>query len=221
MKMSTCIMAHPVREQQVVELIDQLGEQVPVQWDLAGPPSSDPEQRWANGRQAWERFNPLADFHMVIQDDALVVPDLVSGLEKALEYVPPETLVQPYVGTKKPSLWEVTAATVQAEMNDASWIDMRSLKWGVAIIVPTHAIMDMLTWCNAQTGVSYDKRIGVYFRDVLKWRVWYPWPSFVDHRDESIIGHDNGRRARKMFDGSALDFDPTGSVITSRYGKRS
>ena len=218
MKLSAAVMAHPVREPQVLELLGALDREVPVSWDTAGPPSSDPRQRWRNGRRAWEMHDPDADWHMVIQDDALVVPDLLAGLEAALEHVPPEAIVCPYVGTKRPHKARVNAAVKIATEQGARWLSMRSLNWGVAIVAPVESIDRMLEWCDTQTLMSYDKRIGVYYRDVLGWRTWYPFPSLVDHREgPSICGHSHsGRVAHRMHTGSALEVDWSGPVLDMR-----
>jgi hypothetical protein len=222
-KLSATVMAHPVREAQVVELLDSLDREIPVSWDTAGPPSSDPRQRWANGRRAWEMHDPSADWHIVIQDDAVVVPDLLAGLEAALEHVPANTIVCPYVGTKRPSKGQITEAVRVATEQGARWLNMRSLNWGVAIAAPVDSIGEMLAWCSdssddpARLLMSYDKRIGVYYRDILGWRTWYPFPSLVDHRGgPSICGHSEGRVAHRMHDGSALDVDWMGPVLDLR-----
>ena len=219
--LSACVMAHPVREPMVADLLDDLDRPIPVQWDTAGPPSEDPAQRWANGRAAWLRHDPAADWHMVIQDDVSVAADLLAGLEKALEQVPPETIVQPYVGTKRPMVERVAEVAERADAENAAWVDMHSLLWGPAIIVPVPAIERMLKWCDRKTQLAYDKRIGRYFK-LAGWRVWYCWPSLVSHRyGPSLCGHsdnepgEDARVARKMHTGSALAIDWSAPVVTA------
>lgn len=209
-------MAHPARGPQVKDLLARLDREVPVCWD-SGPASTDLEKVWANARRTWETHDPEADWHMLIQDDALVVPDLLAGLEKALEHVPPDVIVQPYVGTKRPNVGLVDAKVAAAEAVDASWIRMRSLMWGVATVVPVREIPQMIEWCSRRErrGWSDDKRVGRYFRDVKGWPTLYPWPSLVDHRQgPSLCGHDDGgRRARRLWPRSALLRDWSGPVV--------
>lgn len=220
MKLSVSVMAHPAREEWVGELLEALGREVPVpvSWDTAGPPSSNLEKQWANASRAWGMHDPDADWHMMVQDDAIVVPDLLAGLEKALDHVPPNVVVQPYIGTKQPYAGLVSRKVAAADEMDASWISMPSLMWGVAVIVPVSEISGMLAWCSHPERRTWadDKRVGRYFRDVLGWGCYCPWPSLVDHRQgPSISGHDNGgRRARRMWDRSALERDWTGPVVT-------
>ena len=215
MRLSVSVMAHRVREDQVAELTASLDREVEVTWDKHAKPSSQPARRWATGRRAWEAHDPTATHHLVIQDDAVAVPDLIAGLEQALAYVPDGAVASAYLGTKRPMPNEIIALVGQARAEGASWIVGRSLNWGPAIIAPTASIPDMLEWADRQRGVAYDKRIGLYYRDILKQATWYTWPSLVDHRQgPSICGHGStGRHAHETAPGSALDIDWSGPVI--------
>lgn len=221
MKLSASIMAHPVRKEYAEELQRTLDRPIEIIYDTNPAPSRNPMQRWATGRRAWEAHDPEADWHMVIQDDALACKDLIAGLEKALKVLGPEGLVSAYTGTGRPDQLHVRRALMHANAKGHSWISTRSLCWGVAIIVPVHTIHDMLAWCSepGRMHMTYDMRIGRYYRDVLKWRSWYTVPSLVDHRDiPSLVGHGDGRVAHNMHNGSALDIDwtrtpPSGMVV--------
>lgn len=214
MKLSATIMAHRVRQAWAEELQASLDRPVPIQYDPNPVPSSDREQRWKNGRACWESADSDADWHMVIQDDAIAAPDLLSGLEKALEVLGTEGLVSAYTGTGRPDQQNVRRAMKHALDKGHSWMATRSLCWGVAIILPVKTIPGMLAWCEEEGRngkVNYDALLGTYYRDVLKWRTWYTVPSLVDHRDEeSLVGHGGVRRkAHRLAEGSALDIDWT------------
>lgn len=204
-KLSVSVMAHPQRKALVPELANRLGiDGSRVVWDRKN-------ERWDTGRRAWEIYDPKADYHMVIQDDAVVVRDLVPGLEKALDFVPDNATVCPFVGTRRPMRGRVEQLVTLAQRTNASWIEFPSLFWGVAIIVPTHVIDDMLLFGDRITAYpNYDKRIGQYFVQRLHWPTWCTWPNLVDHRDvDSLVGHGSGRVAHN-FAGenvSALDLD--------------
>jgi len=208
MKLSAAIMAHPRRRVEAESLQNALDRPVPIIYDTVREPSKDPAQRWATGRRAWEKYDPAADWHMVIQDDALVCDDLIAGLEVALNELGKEGLMSPYTGTGRPDQKNVTRALQHADDKGHAWMSTRSLNWGVAICAPTWTIEPMLEWCSrdAVARSNYDWRIGVYFRDVLGWRTWYTVPSLVDHRDEeSLVGHGTlKRKAHRFHDGSAL-----------------
>lgn len=214
MRLSASIMAHPARTEHVQELQAALDRDVPVAWDPNPDPSPDPARRWATGKAAWELHDPTADWHMVIQDDAIVCRDLLAGLETALAEIGPDGLASAYTGTGRPNQAAVKRALADAAKTGHTWMYTWSLNWGVAIIAPTRTIPAMIEWCDApdRAHLNYDMRVGQYYRDVLGWRTWYTVPSLVDHRDTaSLIGHGQGgnRRAHTLHDGSALDIDWT------------
>src|SRR5690554_28716 len=94
MKLSVSIMAHRQRQAEAEELQGWLGGDTRIAWDPQPKTSPDPRQRWVTGRLAWEMHDPTADWHMVIQDDAIPAQDLVAGLENALKILGPEGLVR-------------------------------------------------------------------------------------------------------------------------------
>lgn len=221
MKLSVKVMAHRKREAFIPALVEQLGlTDDDVIWDRKN-------NRWDTGRRAWEAIDPTADWGMVVQDDALVCRDLIAGLESALEHVPQNCLVSPYVGTRRPMSGRVERAVQEAIAEDAAFIKMPSLNWGVAITAPTRIIPNMLPWCDKQPYPNYDRRIGRYAIDVLGFATYCTWPSLIDHRAiPSLVGHGGGRVAHHFVgeDFSALDIDwskgsvnMTGTRTTARY----
>lgn len=209
-KLSVSVMAHHKRAHLVPELVERLGVDADrVTWDR----KSD---RWETGRRAMLDHDPDADYHMVLQDDAIICRDLIPGLQVALDHVPAEALACPYVGTRRPLTEKVTAAVEQANTLNASWIVLQTLNWGVAIIVPTATITDMVTWCDRLKIPNYDKRVGQYYWRVHNWPTWYTWPCLVDHRDvPSLAGHGPDRRAHRFAgeDISALDLHWDGERV--------
>jgi hypothetical protein len=215
-RLSVSIMAHPMREALVRKLVDRLGRDIDVSWDHSGPPSRDPERRWATGRTAWLTHDPTADWHLVLQDDALVSENLIPALESALDNVPPRVVVSPYLGFRPMPQRRQGEIVRIAEKYNASWIAQPALIWGVGIIAPTESVEDMIAWCNYKVGYNYDHRIAQYYEKVAWYRAWYMWPSVVDHRHRtpSLIGHGPDRYAQRMHGGSALDLDFGGPVVS-------
>lgn len=215
--LSVAIMAHPSRRAWVEEILERtgLGEDR-VAWDTDGI-------RWHTGRRAWELIDPDASHGVVLQDDVLPCLDLIPGMEKALEYVPPRTSVSLFYGAPReiPSAAERRWApdrvrTAQRAIEErASWVVLPSLTWGPAFVVPTDVIPSMLEWCDTRTYPEYDKRVGRYVVDILHWPCWHPWPSPVEHRGtESLCDH--GHCYAYQFlgaDVSALEVDWSGPVI--------
>lgn len=209
--LSIKIMAHRKREVFVADLVERLGIlDEDVIWDTK-------QNRWDTGRRAWEAIEQEAEWGVVIQDDAIVCRDFAEGMELALDQLDPNVVVSPYVGTRRPMAHRVEAAVRSAIDNDAAWIRMPSLNWGVAIVLPTAIINDMLPWCDRQSYPNYDRRIGRYCIDVKRMSTICTWPSLVDHRDTpSLVGHGGGRYAHKFIgeDASALDVDWTKPAVT-------
>lgn len=206
---SVAVMAHPRREEFIPELLSTLDRPAEVVWDQKN-------DRWDTGRRSMLAFDPAASHHLVVQDDAVLCRDVVAGAERALEYVPDDVPVCLYVGTVRP--WPTAVAKlVQATREDTSWLRMGQLNWGVAVVVPTRHIEAMVTWCDTRPDIAnYDKRMSRWFEhnDI---KVWYTWPSLVDHRDSPSLvkGRKGGRFAHRFVgqDASALDICFDGGVL--------
>ncbi len=167
------------------------------------------------GRRAWElAASQNSEWSMVIQDDAIVCRDLIPGLEKILHPFNGRGLISPYTGTGRPDQQNVHRMLSEIQNSGENWGYLRSLNWGVAIIVPTDTVQGMLDWCSADKNAdkNYDHRIGMYYRDVIGWRTWYTHPSLVDHPGQgSIIGHDSPLHSRSAYNFIGEDASPLDS----------
>jgi hypothetical protein len=220
-------MAHPDRGEQVIELLAALDRTVAISWDMEGPPSGNADRIWRAARTVWSLADPDADYHVLIQDDALVCADYLAGLERALAYVPEGAIVSPYLGTGRmaPPRWD--HLTARADAIGASWVRAERVLWGVSLVVPTRDVPEMIEWCDRRYGVPDDMRVGAWAKRANR-EVWYPWPSLVDHRTiPSLTKHKAADRvARRHHTGSALDLCWDGPVVTDpmllrRTGSRS
>lgn len=213
--LSASIMAHPDRSGEVEQLLSGLDRPVPVAWDDEGPPSGNSDRVWRTARRAWEMFDPTADFHALIQDDAIVCRDFLAGIERALNYVPANAVVSPYLGQGRnvPTRWAALAQ--RADERGARWIRTMKAMWGVCLIAPTSLIPEMLEDCDRKIGVPDDMRVAGWFERRGS-ETWYPWPSLVDHRTvPSLTKHRaHDRVARRHHLGSALDLKWDGPVVT-------
>lgn len=214
MKLSASVMAHPDRAPYVAELLAALGRPVPVHYDTEGPPSGNADRGWRTAHGAWVMHDPGADFHLLLQDDALVCPDLLAGLAGALEHVPPDVVVSPYLGKggATPHRWRRMAA--DADRAGASWVASSKLMWGVGIILPVARIAEMIALADRLTGITDDMRVAGW-AEAVRTEVWYTWPSLVDHRPVPSITkhHAKDRRAERHHVGSALELDWRGPVV--------
>jgi hypothetical protein len=214
-RVSAAIMAHPDRTDQVRELITMLKRPVPIHWDEEGPPSGNGDRVWRQARATWELADPRADYHVLIQDDAVPCPDLLAGLERALEHVPPDVLVSPYLGKGGMTRTRWAPIAAAADEAGASWVRSHKLMWGVCIAAPVHLLPEMIEWCDKRARVPDDMRVSGWF-ELMGHDVWYTWPSLVDHRSvPSLTKHRAAERvAARHHTGSALDLDWSGPVTT-------
>lgn len=194
MTLSIAIMAHPRRAAAAERLAHELD--ATIVWD-------ELDDEWHTGRRAIAAYDPAASHHLVLQDDALPLPDFRRHAAAALEHHP-DALVSFYLGTSRPPQWQLAVddACMRAEDTGNAWISAPVLLHGVAIAIPTVEIPAMLAWCE-RLEVPYDERLGMYWRYVLERPVMYTWPSLVDHdHGPTIALHRDGehreepRRAR-------------------------
>jgi len=217
--LSVAMMAHPKRTEQVQRILGQLDRDCPVVWD-------EKQSRWDTGKRAMLAYDPTCTHHAVIQDDVLVCRDLFAGVVEALAHVPEDVAVCGYVGRVRPSREMVANATMLARKHHASWITMRTLNWGLLIVVPTRCITEMIAYCDPLRDVpNYDRRLSRYWELGRGAKTWYTWPSLVDHADGpslvpgrvavSRVGGKTGRIAHNFIgeQASALDVDWNGAVV--------
>lgn len=211
---SVAIMAHPKREEFIPELEKKLDKEPTIVWDKGN-------DRWDTGRRSMLAYDPKATHHLVVQDDALICQDLVSGVEKALSHLPdpqnsPMCL---YIGRVRPQRRPIANLVARAKRHKASFIKLTQMHWGVGIVMPTRYINEMVTWADRRADIkNYDLRIGRWLQH-KQIPVYYPWPSLVDHRDSpSLVPGRTGRgRRAHVFIGttnSALDHDWSGTILT-------
>lgn len=194
-------MAHPDRSGWARELAAAL--RAPIVWDRG-------YGVWDTGRRALLAHDPEAGHHLVVQDDAVLCPDLLAGLEAALPHVG-DSPVAPYTAVR-PRRSGIERNTRQTAAAGASWmVGVGFPLWGVASVHPIRNL-DALVAAGDEMDRPrrYDLQIGQYYRRAGI-PVWYTWPSLVDHRDPapSLLGNRDGRQARRFIgaDVSALSVD--------------
>lgn len=219
MRVSFSVMAHPERSAEVGMLLSALGGaagRIPVSWDDEGPASGNADRVWRNARRAWEMYDPAADWHVLLQDDAMPCPDFLIGFAEALAELPCKpSVVSPYLGRGRlvSNRWDRLAE--RADEAGATWIRTTKVMWGVSLAVPVKAIPAMIGFADRRQGIPDDMRVAGW-AERGGFDVWYPWPSLIDHRPvPSLTKHKaHERRARNMLHTSALDIDWGGPVIT-------
>lgn len=209
--LSVAIMAHQKRERWVPLLQEQV-PQAQVVWDRRN-------DRWDTGARSLMAFDKDAEWHMVIQDDALLPPDFYEGVSRMLRHVPPAHPVGLYYGRVRPRAMETHGLTVKAKRENASFILHNGPWWGVGIVLPTEHIPAVVKWGDANQQIpNYDRRISRWYgtQDIP---CYYTVPSLIEHRTEDnpslVPGRTGQNRRAWAFVGprSALEVDWTGPVV--------
>lgn len=185
MKITATVMAHPKRKLQAEYLKAILSympfAEVTITYDEIGV-------EWHTGKRALQKGIGKGEWHVVIQDDALLTPYLYENIEGAIKALPTKGLFSLYTGKARPLEGRVTAAVNKAK--DGSWLAFHQLLWGVGIVIPSDHIAPMLDFVE-DIELQYDNKIGEFYtRNGLQ--VYYCVPSLVDHDDDlgSLIpGH--------------------------------
>lgn len=151
---------------------------------------------WGNHRQALSMATAGGKTHvLVLQDDAVPVPDLLVHAAAAVEQRPND-LISLYVGKLRPLAPLVTRAVDHARETEASWLSHERLLWGVGFILPTHAIRPVVRTADDLQPVPTDRRLGMAWRKTQSRDVLYTWPSLVDHADGEQVTTDHPTRPR-------------------------
>jgi hypothetical protein len=158
--------------------------------------------------------DPEADWHLVLQDDALVCPGLLGMLADGLEWVYPRAVVSLYLGDVRPAPTVWAGLARRADSVGAAWVVGPKLSWGLAVVLPVHAIEPMIAEGDRLGGVPDDMRIGRWAH-LARYESWYTWPSLVDHAaGESLVGHTVVRRARRFVgEDGPVEWHPAGPVV--------
>lgn len=194
--LSISVMAHPSRERYFPYLEERLGD-VPFSIDRENA------GLWANCRRAWLAHDPDAQFHVVIQDDAIVCDNFRSRAEKAIRDAGQAMEGRPfalsfYHGNKEEFAEEARQGLARG------YVVRERPGWGIAICLPTALIPDMVAECDTFDMPQDDERITKFLlgRGI---KVYFPMPSLIDHRTDdetpSLVGDPGkGRHAFAFID---------------------
>lgn len=185
MNISVTIMAHPKRSKAATSLALVLGQypfsDTSITWD-------EINEEWHTGKRALMDGVGKGDWHVVIQDDALLTPDFYQNIEQMIYSLKQKTIISLYTGTARPLANRVAGAVRKTA--DGGFLRHHQLFWGVGIVIPTDHILPMLEFVE-DIDLQYDNKIGEFYcRNGLP--VYYCIPSLVDHDDDTdtlIAGH--------------------------------
>lgn len=146
---------------------------------------------WDTGKRALEHGVGKADWHIVLQDDAIISDTFYENVYSSLLHVPERNLVSFYIGRIKPYSVQVRSAFNKAMVKNVSWISASTLLWGVGIAIPNEDIEAIIKHSRQYPRLLYDRRVGQYYV-TMKRKVYYTTVSLVDHDYTlpSLTGHD-------------------------------
>lgn len=188
MRITATVMAHPKRKKEAEALALDLRSypftDVWITWD-------EKNSEWDTGSRALASGANKGDWHLVVQDDALLTPYFYENIEAALQALPIKTVVSLYIGQCRPFGSRVTEAIKKA--GDATWLKHYMLLWGVGILIPSDHIEPMLEFVSdpRYDDTPYDVRIGHFYLG-NRLPIYYTLPSLVDHNEAigSLLDHD-------------------------------
>lgn len=185
MKITIAIMGHPKRINQINALEQQL---VFMPFWNVNCIIDTKNSEWHTGKRALQVGVGQGDWHVVIQDDAILTPNFYENLENAILALSQKALISLYVGTSRPLPDRVKTAVSNAP--DGTFLQAVQLFWGVGIAIPSDHIEPVLDFVE-DIELQYDNKIGEFYcQNGLP--VYYTMPSLVDHDDDLgtlIDGH--------------------------------
>lgn len=196
MNITVAVMAHPKRKAEAEALAIELKKYpfVDVTISYDGIDAGSHQEEWDNGKRAMLSGVGRGDWHVVIQDDAILTPNFYENIEGAVASVPTKSLISLYTGKPRPQGKRVRIAVEKA--NDETWLSYWLLMWGVGLLIPSSHIQPMIEFVDDRDE-PYDTRIGIFYqRNRLP--VYYTMPSLVDHNDDlnSLLDHGKAGGAR-------------------------
>jgi hypothetical protein len=148
---------------------------------------------WDTARRAWLAYDKTKDYHLVIQDDAIICDDFYKRLAKEI-IIHQNKAYCLYLGNRKRlanrlKLWEQNKGVERAH-----------LSWGLALCLPVRIIDRMIKYADQIKGLTDhdDSRIGMYLKKIGM-RIWHPIPSLVDHRWQEISLIEKTIKPRKAY----------------------
>ncbi len=185
-KLSITIMAVPWKPERKAHAEALAAElDATITWDTK-------RNEWHTGNRALAAFDKDATHHLVIQDDAIVVPNFRRHAAEAIAALPhnDKALVSFYLGKGAPHVAQpsIRAAIPLLDEHELTWVGGAPTT-GVALALPTADIPALRRFANSpKVKDPYDERIWRWYS--LRQRpIMATWPSLVDHVDGETVAH--------------------------------
>lgn len=179
MRLSVAIMAHPSRSRYAEELRATLGRSVTVVYD----PEPDSERNpWRCAREAWRRTPDACTHRLVLQEDVIPCPRLLTHVRRALT-AKPDRVASFFLGTNATMTWRLMLV---ADARGAHWVQGFSAGWvpALALCIPQRLVQSLVDFQDGTRPVADDDVYGRWTREHgLPW--YASIPSLVDHDDDA------------------------------------
>ena len=183
--LTTAIVAHTDRSDMAEHLSQQVGAAHLSMDDGTLGCEGNHKKVWQ-----WHANNTYRPWSVVMEDDAVPIPQFVYHAGQALSCAPTD-IVSFYLGKHwiKTMLMEKRKrrAISEAKRRDAHWIVSHKLLHAVAVAIKTPHIPDMLRAVNElPPNLPIDQAITAWAVGTNQ-RVSYTWPSLADHADKPTL----------------------------------
>jgi hypothetical protein len=225
MRVSVAIQHHPSRRAALARLRAQL----PTAQVVTDPDPYGERNPWRTYQQCLRRVPTGASHHLILQDDVIVCPDFIAGLEAAIAAHPTRVLSLCITENEPYNAQRVHIA----RLHGYSWVELMWLDQGSspqALVWPARIAIDFAWWrapshphidamCIAQGGLPWSKDDSRVIAEYWKHRgitAIATVPSIVHHPDDHpsltpippAIAHLHGARPTAYYTGkSALSVD--------------
>ncbi len=173
-------MAHPERAQYIPYLQEKLGKDIAVVYD-------EKNNIWDTCRRAWLAHDPEAEYHVVIQDDAIVCNNFRELAEARLTR---DCVYSFYAGKLLKTQIDI------ARRNKKDYVFNSFIFNEIALCMKTEHIADMVKFCDEKMADT-DQQIGKWAAKNRK-GIIYTIPSLIDHRDEESLFYRNYKKPQNL-----------------------
>ncbi|MEN4905653.1 hypothetical protein [Rahnella bonaserana] len=169
-----CVVGHHKRRDMATSLADMLDAHLLID-------EGDHGSNW-NHRRAIEWASQQECRVVILEDDALPLPDFTQGVNEWLAKFP-DNLISFYLGTGRPPQYQqqIAASLIDADKRRAAHITMDRLIHGVCYSPPVSGLSRIMQNWNRTKAADY--AVG----DALGGKVIYPCYSLVDHADGETV----------------------------------
>lgn len=179
-------MAHPKRKKMVETILQEIPG-TPVVWDK----KNSIHDTW---ERSWKERDKTADYHLVVQDDAILCDDFLQRVYNWLNLKKP---VYNFHCRKRDNLLKESKDITNGYFEFSLW-------GGVAVCIKEELIDPMINWCmghhEKHNFTDFDDMAMMKYFNDKKIKTCYPIPSLVDHSDsDTLIPQFYSRRTIRNF----------------------